>query len=63
MQSEEDFNAEKARYQAETEALKKQHQKTQQKMQDMLLDNALKDAFTEGRRAMGYRERWGRYAF
>jgi hypothetical protein len=47
MQSEEDFNAEKARYQAETEALKKQHQKTQQKMQDMLLDNALKDAFTE----------------
>ena len=47
MQSEEDFTAEKARYQAETEALKKQHQETQQKMQDMLLDNALKDAFTE----------------
>lgn len=47
MQSEEDSNAEKARYQAETEALKKQHQETQQKMQDMLLDNALKDAFTE----------------
>ena len=62
MQSEEDSNAEKARYQAETEALKKQHQETQQKMQDMLLDNALKDAFTEGRRALGCRERWGRYA-
>ena len=47
MQSEEHFNAEKVRYQAETEALKKQHQETQPKMQDMLLDNALKDGFTE----------------
>ena len=61
MQSEEDSNAKKARYQAETEALKKQHQETQQKMQDMLLDNALKDAFTESG-ALGCRERWGRYA-
>ena len=47
MQNEDEFYAEKTKYQAETEALKKQAQETQQKMQDMLLDNALKDAFTE----------------
>ena len=62
MQNEDEIYAEKTKYQAETETLKKQAQETQQKMQDMLLDNALKDAFTEGRRALGCRERWGRYA-
>lgn len=47
MQNEDEIYAEKTQYQAETETLKKQAQETQQKMQDMLLDNALKDAFTE----------------
>jgi len=46
-QNEDEFYAEKTKYQAETETLKKQAQETQQKMQEMLLDNALKDAFTE----------------
>ena len=41
-QNEDEFYAEKTKYQAETETLKKQAQETQQKMQDMLLDNALK---------------------
>ena len=47
MENEDEFYAEKTKYQTETETLKKQAQETQQKMQDMLLDNALKDAFTE----------------
>jgi hypothetical protein len=35
--NDDEFSAEKAKYQAETETLKKQAQEAQQKMQDMLL--------------------------
>jgi hypothetical protein len=45
--NDDEFYAEKAKYQAETETLKKQDQEAQQKMQDMLLENALRDAFVE----------------
>jgi hypothetical protein len=45
--NDDEFYAEKAKYQAETETLNKQAQEGQQKMQDMLLENALRDAFVE----------------
>ena len=47
MQSEDEFNIEKQRLQQETQAPKQQAQETQQKMQEILLDMAFKDAFTE----------------
>ena len=51
--NDDEFYAEKAKYQAETETLKKQAQEAQQKMQDMLLENALRDAFVESGGRLG----------
>jgi hypothetical protein len=48
-----EFYAEKAKFQAETEAANKQTQEAKQKLEDMMVDNALKDAFTESGGKLG----------
>lgn len=42
----EEFHAEKSRYQQETEAARKEQKQAQEKLQEMILDNTLRDAFS-----------------
>ena len=46
-EDEQDFYTEKQRYQAEAQAARKEAAELRAKMRDMLIDNALKQAFTE----------------